>query len=61
MYGYALPKAKIIIKALGIEKKVISQTYHIYESIFLEDYKKIYNEYPLLSDNCDPEYKKLKK
>jgi hypothetical protein len=24
---------------------------------FLEDYKKNYNEYPILNDNCDPDYK----
>jgi len=23
----------------------------------LEDYKKNYKEYPILSDNCDPNYK----
>ena len=33
----------------------LTQTFHCYESKFLKDYKKIYNEYPILNDNCDPE------
>ena len=28
-----------------------------WQPVTLEDYKKIYNEYPILSDNCDPDYK----
>jgi hypothetical protein len=43
--------------AFGKETKITAQTYHAYESTFLEDYKKNYNEYPILSDNCDPDYK----
>jgi hypothetical protein len=57
MYGYELPKTEIIIEIFGKETKITAQTYHAYESTFLEDYKKQYNEYPLLSDNCDPDYK----
>jgi len=57
MYGYELPKTEITIKIFDKEKKIIAQTYHAYESTFLEDYKKNYNEYPILSDNCDPDYK----
>jgi hypothetical protein len=57
MYGYELPKTQITIEIFGIEKIITAQTFHAYESTFLEDYKKIYNEYPLLSDNCDPDYK----
>ena len=37
--------------------KIVTQTYHAYESTFLEDYKKNYEEYPILCDNCDPDYK----
>jgi hypothetical protein len=55
MYGYELPKTEITIEIFG--KKITAQTYHAYESTFLEDYKKNYNEYPILSDNCDPDYK----
>ena len=57
MYGYELPKNEIIIDIFGEKKKITPQTYHAYESTFLEDYKKNHNEYPILSDNCDPAYK----
>ncbi len=57
MYGYELPKHEITIEIFGKETKITTQTYHAYESTFLEDYKKNYNDYPILSDNCDPDYK----
>lgn len=57
MYGYELPKTEITIEIFGKKTKIIAQTYHAYESTFLEDYKKNYNEYPILSDNADPDYK----
>lgn len=57
VYGYKLPKTKITRKILDKETKITTQTYHTYESIFMEDYKKNYNMYPILSDNCDPDYR----
>jgi hypothetical protein len=57
MYGYELPKTEINIEIFGKQTKITAQTYHAYESTFLEDYKKNYKEYPILSDNCDPDYK----
>jgi len=57
MYGYELPKTEITIEIFGKQTKITAQTYHAYESTFLEDYKKNYDEYPILSDNCDPDYK----
>jgi len=57
MFGYELPKTEINIDIFGKQTKISAQTYHAYESTFLEDYKKNYNEYPILSDNCDPDYK----
>ena len=57
MYGYELPKRQFAIEIFGKETIITAQTFHAYESTFLEDYKNIYNEYPLLSDNCDPDYK----
>lgn len=57
MYGYELPKTEFTIEIFGKETKITTQTYHAYESTFLEDYKKNYNEYPILNDNCDPDYK----
>ncbi len=62
MYGYKLPKRFIEIKVLddnGDEdvKKSYVQTYHIYESIMLDNFKKIYKMIPKLNVNYDPEYK----
>jgi hypothetical protein len=57
MLGYKLPKTEFTIEIFGKPTKITAQTYHAYESTFLEDYKKMYNDYPLLSDNCDPDYK----
>jgi hypothetical protein len=57
MYGYELPKTEITIEIFGKETKITTQTYHAYESSFMEDYKKNYSKYPILSDNCDPDYK----
>jgi len=57
MYGYELPKMEFTIEIFGKEKKITAQTFHAYESTFLDDYKKNYKEYPILSDNCDPDYK----
>ena len=57
MYGYKLPQTQITIDIFGKERIITTQTYHAYESSFLEDYKKDYGVYPILSDNCDPDYK----
>lgn len=57
MYGYELPKTEITIEIFGKKTKIITQTYHAYETTFLEDYKKMYSDYPILNDNCDPDYK----
>jgi hypothetical protein len=57
MYGYKLPKTELIVEILGKPTRITAQTYHAYESTFLEDYKKTHNSYPLLCDNCDPDYK----
>lgn len=57
MYGYKLPHTTAVIDLLGKETTITVQTYHAYESTLLEDYKKQYSDYPLLSDNCDPTYK----
>lgn len=57
MFGYKLPKKEITIQIFDKEIKINPQTYHAYESTFLEDYKSNYGKYPYLSDNCDPDYK----
>lgn len=57
MYGYELPITEITIDIFGEKKAITAQTFHAYESTFLEDYKKNYGDYPILCDNCDPNYK----
>ena len=57
MYGYELPKITLQIEIFGNNTTITAQTYHAYESTFLEDYKNIHDEYPILNDNSDPEYK----
>lgn len=57
MYGYELPKTDFDIEIFGKKTKINAQTFHAYETTFLEDYKKNYGDYPILNDNCDPEYK----
>lgn len=54
MYGYELPKTEYTIEIFGNRTQITAQTYHVYESTFLRDYKKNYNEYPILSYNCEP-------
>ena len=60
MYGYKLPLNEYNINIFDKDTIVKSQTFHVYESTFLEDYKEIYGEYPILSNNCDPLYKTIK-
>ena len=57
MYGYKLPITYSSISLFGKKIQFIAQTYHVYESIFIDDYKQTYNEYPFLNDNCDPNYR----
>lgn len=57
MYGYKLPKVTHETEILEEKIKIKVQTYHAYESKFLENYKKLYDKYPILSDNADPNYK----
>jgi hypothetical protein len=57
MFGYELPKKHFEIDIFGEKTIVYAQTYHAYESKFLEDYKKTYNDFPILSDNGDPDYR----
>jgi hypothetical protein len=57
MYGCELPKHEITVVFFENTQKVPAQSYHIYESMCLTDYKKVYNFYPILCKNCDPEFK----
>jgi len=57
MYAYKIPEKIFEIIILGKKQNVKAQTYHAYETIYLENYKTKYKSYPQLSDNCDPNYK----
>ena len=57
MYGLKLPKTEVDIEILGKKIKVIAQTYHAYETIYMTDYQDKYGMVPVLCDNCDPKYK----
>lgn len=57
MYGFKLPKTEVEIEILDKKIKVIAQTYHAYESIYMADYKEHYDMVPVLCDNSDPKYK----
>ena len=59
MYGYKLPNTEVSINIFNKNINIIPQTFHVYESAFLEDFKKTYKKYPILSENCDPQYKKI--
>ena len=59
MYGYKLPNTEVCINIFNKKINITPQTFHAYESAFLEDFKKSYKKYPILSENCDPQYKKV--
>lgn len=56
MFGYKLPRRTFSIKIFEQDRLLRAQTYHMYESVFIQDYTKVYGFRPILSDNCDPEY-----
>lgn len=56
-YTWTLPVVEHIITILGEETKVVSQTYHAYESCCIKKYKSITGIIPIMCDNSDPTYK----
>jgi len=56
LYAYKLPIKMATIRIEDEETDVVAQTYHKYESIFLDRYKRqsSLGQYPVLSDNADP-------
>ena len=56
LYAYKLPIKMATIIIEDEETDVVAQTYHKYESIFLDRYKRLssLSQYPVLSDNADP-------
>ena len=58
LYGYKLPVVHSSIDIFNNTVPILVQTYHKYESIYLNDFLTTYKSYPPLNDNCDPEFKK---
>lgn len=56
MYAFEIPVVKQNCSILDQNVEITLQTYHAYESIYLNDFKKNYGIFPILSDNCDPSY-----
>jgi len=57
MYGMKIPRTAMTVDILGTRVEIVAQTYHAYESCFLENYKKQYGRIPFLCDNGDPAYR----
>lgn len=57
LYGYKLPEETITRTILDKTVVIKSQTYHTYESLFINDYKDTYGFIPYLCDNSDPNYR----
>lgn len=55
MYAKELKPIKIKKKILDQDIEILTQTYHAYESVYLNDFKINYNhKFPILNNNCDP-------
>lgn len=55
MYAKELKPVKILQKILDENIEISAQTYHAYESVYLNDLKKNNNnKFPILNNNCDP-------
>jgi hypothetical protein len=57
LYGYELPVEEITRIVFGKETKIRVQTYHSYESVLIDEFKKENGFIPFLCDNSDPDYK----
>ena len=57
MYGMRIPRAEMTVDILGTSQKIVAQTYHAYESCYLDNYRKTYGRIPFLCDNSDPAYR----
>lgn len=57
LYGYKLPEETITRTILDKSIVIKAQTYHTYESLFINDYKDTYGFTPYLCDNSDPDYR----
>jgi hypothetical protein len=57
LYGFELPVEEITRIVFGKETKIRVQTYHSYESVLIDEFKKQNGFIPFLCDNSDPDYK----
>ena len=57
LYGFELPVEEITRIVFGKETKIRVQTFHSYESVLIDDFKKQNGFIPFLCDNSDPDYK----
>lgn len=58
MYAYKIPVVTHNCNILDEECEIKVQTFHAYESKYIENFKKLYGEIPFLCDNSDPNYQK---
>jgi len=58
MYAYKLPKQQCEITIHGEKMTITPQTYHVYESKYINKYTTQYGSKPQLSDNSDPVFRK---
>jgi len=54
IYVWQLEEKAFETDIMGETEKIVAQTYHKYESKIMKLFKKVSGEYPILSDNCDP-------
>ncbi len=59
-YGMTLKSAKFLTNILDYEILVNTQVYHIYESVYIGDFKIQYNFFPPLSKLSDPKFNPIK-
>lgn len=57
LFGYKLPEEEITRSVFGRDVKIRVQTYHSYESILINEFRKQCGFIPFLCDNSDPDYK----
>jgi hypothetical protein len=57
LFGYKLPEEEITRSVFGRDVKIRVQTYHSYESILIDEFRKQCGFIPFLCDNSDPDYK----
>ena len=57
LFGYKLPEEEITRNVFGHDVKIRVQTYHSYESILIDEFRKQCGFIPFLCDNSDPDYK----